>query len=292
MRSSFKIIVILLFASVALQISNAQERVLFFQTNWGFTGSWNEFCEKAKTSEYDGVEVWVPQENKSIELLQHSLKKNKLEVIYICGVDRSLPIEEGIVKFKADLLKAISLKPMAINCHTGSDFFSVNENKAFIELAQQLSAEYSIPIYHETHRGRFSYTLPTALEMIEEIPLLPFTLDVSHWMVVHESLLFSEQERLNLILKNTHHIHARVGFEQAPQVNNPQAPEWDSTLQRHLDLWENIIQQRLDEKGFITITTEFGPPTYMPTEPFTQKPLSDLWETNVFIMNALKNRLK
>ena len=292
MKTCIQIFVVLLFTLVQLPGLNAQEGVLFFQTNWGYTGSWDEFGEKAKASEYDGVEVWVPREKQSLELLQQSLKKHELEVIYMCGVDRSLPLEEGILKFKTDLLEAIALNPIAINCHTGSDFFSLDENKAFIELAQQLSAAHSIPIYHETHRGRFSYTLPKTLEMVEQIPLLPITLDVSHWMVVHESLLFSEQDRLNQVLKNTNHIHARVGFEQAPQVNDPQAPEWDRALQRHLDLWLNIIQQRLADKGFVTITTEFGPPTYMPTEPFTQKPLSDLWETNVFIMKALKNRLK
>ena len=36
----------------------------------------------------------------------------------------------------------------------------------------------------------------------------------------------------------------------------------------------------------MTITTEFGPPNYLPTAPFTQKPLSDQWEANVFIMEA------
>ena len=35
----------------------AQEKLLFFQTNWGNTLSWDAFCEKTKASGYDGIEV-------------------------------------------------------------------------------------------------------------------------------------------------------------------------------------------------------------------------------------------
>ena len=42
----------------------------------------------------------------------------------------------------------------------------------------------------------------------------------------------------------------------------------------------------------ITVTTEFGPPNYMPTEPVTKKPLSDQWNSNTFIMKSIKDRIK
>ena len=47
-----------------------------------------------------------------------------------------------------------------------------------------------------------------------------------------------------------------------------------------------------DEKKVVTITTEFGPPNYMPTEPITRRPMSNQWEVNVFIMNSLKDRIQ
>ncbi|NJK83123.1 MAG: sugar phosphate isomerase/epimerase, partial [Saprospiraceae bacterium] len=31
-------------------------------TNWGFSGTYEEFCAKAKASGYDGVELWLPRE--------------------------------------------------------------------------------------------------------------------------------------------------------------------------------------------------------------------------------------
>ena len=163
---------------------------------------------------------------------------------------------------------------------------------AFIEVANELSNQYNIPIYHETHRGRFSFSLPKTIEYLEKNKDLSLTLDLSHWLVVHESLLKNRQELLDKIIKRSNHIHARVGFEEGPQVNDPSAPEWKNIVERHLDIWEAVITKNLKEKNNVTITTEFGPPNYMPTLPITKKPTSDQWNSNVFIMKALKKRIK
>ena len=84
---------------------------------------------------------------------------------------------------------------------------------AFIEEATKLSKQYKIPVYHETHRGRFSYSLPKTIEYIEKNKDLVLTLDISHWMVVHESLLLKRTDLLEKIVERSNHIHARVGFE-------------------------------------------------------------------------------
>ena len=59
-----------------------------------------------------------------------------------------------------------------------------------------------------------------------------------------------------------------------------------------VDIWESVILKQWDEKNVVTITTEFGPPNYMPTEPITRRPMSNQWEVNVFIMNSLKDRIQ
>jgi hypothetical protein len=40
----------------------------------------------------------------------------------------------------------------------------------------------------------------------------------------------------------------------------------------------------------ITILTEFGPPMYLPVVPYTQQPLANQWEINVYMLNYLRNR--
>ena len=282
----------LTFSFFLISIGYAQNKTLFFQTDWGYNGNVEDFIEKAKISGYDGIEIWLPAESKKQKFISKALKEFDMKVIYLCGTNGNLPFEESLEEYKSYLQKAIDQKPLAINSHTGSDFLSFEQNMAFINAANNLSKTSNIPIYHETHRGRFSYSLPETNKYLENNDNLKLTLDISHWIVVHESLLKNRKDLLEKVVLKSDHIHARVGFEEGPQVNDPSAPEWKIALDRHLDVWEAVIQKKWNEKKTATITTEFGPPNYMPTIPFTRKPLSDQWETNIFIMNMLKDRIK
>ena len=281
---------IILLGLVSFLSVNAQNKTLFFQTNWGYEGSWAEFFEDVKQSGYEGIEVWLPSDPKIQDTLIMGLKAHDLKVIYLCGTNRSQHFEQSLIDYQNQLTRAIAQKPYAINSHTGSEFFSFEQNQAFISIANELSIQHKIPIFHETHRGRFSYSLPETLRYLENDTLFRINLDVSHWMVVHESLLIEQQKPLDAVLNRTEHVHARVGFEEGPQVNDPQAPEWKKALERHLNLWETIAKRQWASGKEMTITTEFGPPNYMPTTPYTRKALSDQWKANVFIRNAIKLR--
>lgn len=283
---------ILIFLLILTEPVWSQNELLFFQTNWGFSGSWEVFFSKTKASGYDGVEIWFPKEKEQLQEVTQGLQKHELKVIYLCGTNRDLPFEESLSAYQNDLIRAIDQKPYAINSHTGSDFFSFEQNKKFILLANELSKKYKIPIYHETHRGRFSYSLPETKRFLDTDSNFRLTLDISHWMVVHESLLHKQAQLLDEVIQRTDHIHARVGFEEGPQVNHPQAPEWTKALERHLAIWESIISSHWKAGRPLSITTEFGPPHYLPTLPFTQMPVSDQWESNYFIMETIKKRIK
>ncbi|MBF11184.1 MAG: xylose isomerase [Flavobacteriaceae bacterium] len=269
----------------------AQNKVLFFQTDWGFEGTTEVFIKKAKISGYDGIEIWSPIDPKKQIQISKLLKEHNMKVIFLCGSNSNLPFENSLSTYKEYLKNTIKLNPVAINSHTGSDFYSFSQNMRFIEEANKLSNHYNIPIYHETHRGRFSYSLPKTIEYIEKNKDLVLTLDISHWMVVHESLLDNRTHLLKKIIKRSNHIHARVGFQEGPQVNDPAAPEWKSVVERHLNIWKSVIQKIQNEKKIPTITTEFGPPNYMPTLPNTQEPMTDQWMANLYIMKMLKKRL-
>ena len=269
----------------------AQNKVLFFQTDWGFEGTTEVFIKKAKISGYDGIEIWSPIDPKKQIQISKLLKKHNMKVIFLCGSNSNLPFENSLSTYKEYLKNTIKLNPVAINSHTGSDFYTFSQNMRFIEEANKLSNHYNIPIYHETHRGRFSYSLPKTIEYIEKNKDLVLTLDISHWMVVHESLLDKRTHLLKKIIKRSNHIHARVGFQEGPQVNDPAAPEWKSVVERHLNIWKSVIQKIQNEKKIPTITTEFGPPNYMPTLPNTQEPMTDQWMANLYIMKMLKKRL-
>jgi len=120
---------------------------------------------------------------------------------------------------------------------------------------------------------------------------LRITLDVSHWVTVAESFLDDQPEAMELAIQRTEHIHARVGYPEGPQVADPAAPEWNEALQHHLAWWDRIIERkRFETNALVTITPEFGPYPYMVHLPYSQKPIADQWQNNVYMMNLLRER--
>jgi hypothetical protein len=124
-------------------------------------------------------------------------------------------------------------------------------------------------------------------------PHLNLIADLSHFCVVSESNLSDQKDLLTQIYPHVRHIHARVGFEQSPQVNHPFAPEWKEHLDRYVNWWTEIIEHQSQQgKAHFTITPEFGPFPYMPQAPFTQKPLANQWELNTEMKTYLHENLK
>ena len=91
---------------------NAQNKTLFFQTNWGYEGSWAEFFEDVKQSGYEGIEVWLPSDPKIQDTLIMGLKAHDLKVIYLCGTHRgrfSYSLPETLRYLENDTLFRINL---------------------------------------------------------------------------------------------------------------------------------------------------------------------------------------
>lgn len=273
-----------------LNVKNeAGYQLLVLATNWGFSGTWAEFCRKAKQAGYDGVEVWFPADSKSREELVAALKETSLPVAFVLGGSDKDP-QKHFVQFKESLEAAVLLKPLYINCHSGRDFFSFDDNKRFIDFTTERSRATQVPMYHETHRSRILYSAPIARQFMEKNPELRLTLDVSHWCNVHESLLEDQTETLSLTVSRTEHIHARIGHPEGPQVNDPRAPEWKKAMDAHLGWWDRVVEIKKKEGKRMTILTEFGPVDYMPALPYSRQPLGNQWEINAYMLEILRKR--
>lgn len=266
--------------------------LLLMATDWGFVGNVDNFCKAAKREGYDGVEIWWPASANAQEALFTALKKYDLKVGFLCGGNEpDAPSQfKSFKKSLEEALKNTYQTPLYINCHSGKDFFSYEENKLFIDYTVQMNKETGIPIYHETHRGRMLYAAPVARQFMEKNQDIKLTLDISHWCVVHESLLANQADTIHLAIKHAEHIHARVGHAEGPQVNDPRAPEWQEALQAHLGWWDKIIERKKQAGEKATILTEFGPPDYMSTIPYTRQALANQWQINVYMMKLLRER--
>jgi len=269
--------------------SSANFSLLLLATNWGFGGSWEEFGLKAKLAGYDGVEVWFPTEEQGCKDFFAAMKKHNLSFAFLWGGSDKDPAKH-LEQFRETIAAVSKTKPLYINCHSGRDFFSFDQNKKFIDLSYQIGKDSGVPVYHETHRGRILYSSPVARNYMEAIPGLRLTLDISHWCNVHESLLSDQPENVKLAISRAEHIHARIGHPEGPQVNDPRAPEWDSAVKAHFAWWDKVVEQKRKDGQRLTILTEFGPADYMPALPYTRQPVADQWAINAYMMEVLRKR--
>ena len=275
-------------------------QIKYLCTYWGSEDlSAKAFLDKVLSNGYDGVEINLPDDPQFIDEFMSELerirKTSHPDFIFIAQQVLSNE-KETVAAYSERLTKRLNflvgLNPNAINSHTGKDFFEFEENYNIIEKVEELGRAVGIPIWHEIHRGRFSFHLRTLLDYLNIFPNLKLIADLSHFCVVSESDLSDQQALLTRIYPNIQHIHARVGFEQSPQVNHPFAPEWNKHLDRYTTWWKEIIQfHSQNGAAHFTITPEFGPFPYMPQAPFTQQPLADQWEVNRLMKKYLQEKL-
>jgi len=261
-------------------------------TNWGFPGTLDNYCAKVKKEGYDGIEIWWPLEKKEQDELFASLKNHDLEVGFLCaGSDSNYQKHfDQFVQMVDGAAKETLQRPLYINCHSGRDYFSYEQGKTFIDHTTALAKSTGLKICHETHRSRLLFASPVARHYMETIPELRITFDVSHWCNVHESLLEDQQETVDMTLKRVDHIHARIGHAEGPQVNDPRAPEWDHAVKAHFAWWDKVVEIKKQKGEILTVLTEFGPPDYMPTLPYTRQPLADQWAVNAYMMQLIRSR--
>jgi sugar phosphate isomerase/epimerase len=270
-------------------------------TYWGSENDTADaFVDKVVSAGFEGVEIFLPNVTDTftevfIEEME-SVKNTNPEFLFIAQHITSVEngsVDDYITRVKKNLTQLTSLQPSFINSHTGKDYFSFDENCKVIEASLNISSKTGIRILHETHRGRFSFHAASLIPYLQKFPEMELVGDFSHFCNVSESMLQDQKEILHQIIPHVSHIHARVGHEQGPQVNDPFAPEW----QNHFSVFEKWWQQIIDYKKMagsntFSITPEFCPAPYMPAMSYTKQPLGNQWEINCKMMHHLKKVLQ
>ena len=272
-------------------------KLKFLCPYWGSENlSAKSFLLKALTEGYSGVEINFPEDEAFVEEFLSELQhiRNTVDPDFLFIAQQVLPAaKESVSEYTHRMIHRLefltTLSPDAINSHTGKDYYDWRDNIDIIAKAEQVVLTAGIPLWHEIHRGRFSFHLKTLLQYLTIFPQLKLVADLSHFCVVSESDLHDQQDLLTQIYPNIAHIHARVGFEQSPQVNNPFAPEWAHHLARYRSWWQEIIEHHTEaNKSHFTITPEFGPFPYMPQAPFSRDPMADQWQVNLQMKQYLQ----
>ncbi|MBN9381414.1 MAG: sugar phosphate isomerase/epimerase [Chitinophagaceae bacterium] len=266
--------------------------IQFFCPRWGMAHlPWEPFARLVKDTGFDGVETDIPEEPAGREEMLQALAKYDLRLIaqHWQTVDPAFETHAAVYAKRLEYMAAVN--PLFINSQTGRDFFSPAQNETLLTIAAQTTVATGIPVYHETHRGKFSFAAHVTADFLHRVPGLELTLDISHWYAVAETFLDDQQQAVRDAIERTRHIHARIGHTQGPQVPDPRSPDAREALKAHLACWDKVVEARLQTgHPLLTFTAEFGPSPYMTLSPATGKPLADQWELNVFMMQMLKER--
>jgi sugar phosphate isomerase/epimerase len=248
---------------------------------WGVTTPLGRALPRFKDEGFSGVEHELPAAGESAELRQ-ALVTAGLHSIPLVG-SHGDTFDEHLVSLTEQVRRAAEYEPRLITCHTGADRWPIADALAILEHALALEADVGIPLAHETHRTRVLFSPWQTLELLRRLPGLKLCCDYSHWVVVAERLLDDEVDVLDACAERCIHIHARVGYQEGPQVPDPAAPEYRSELLAHERWWDQIwASQETREMQVVTLTPEYGPPDYLHTLPYTRVPVADLWSISTW----------
>ena len=265
-------------------------KLKIFKTLWGFSGSYQSAIQQATTAGMHGIEGPAATDPKERLALNHLLTNQGLD--YIAEIttagsyvpERHASLQQHIDSFISKIEASLELDPLFITCLGGCDAWPESQSIEFFQQAMEIAQSYNITVSFETHRGRSLFNPWVTQRIVEQIPQIKLTCDFSHWCVVCERLIDTEIEIIKRIAQNAHHIHARIGYDQGPQVPNPAAPEYESALRAHQRWWEIIWKSQLQRQySLSTVTPEFGPDGYLHEAPFTKEPVADLWELNTWM---------
>ena len=252
-------------------------KLCLFRHLWGVDGSWETVFPKIKVFGYHGIETSVPApaDRDRFRQLLDQFGFDYIPQIFTTGAT----VAEHVQSFRDQVSLAQSFHPRFINAHTGRDVWSDAESRQFYQTALKIEADTGTPLAHETHRGRVFYNPWITSRLLNEFDTLKLCCDFSHWVCVCERLLDDQLEIIRQCAGRCLHIHARVGYEEGPQVPDPRAPEYLPYVEAH-ERWWRMIWDAQAKRGdqISTLTPEFGPPAYLHTLPYTNAPVSDLWE--------------
>lgn len=270
-----------------------------FKTLWGFNGDYLESLDQALNDGFEGIEGPAPEDESTRAQFAEALSENNLA--YIAEIttagsyvpDRHASLEQHLASLENKLSLSRPLDPLFITCLGGCDAWPENQNVEFFARAMELAREYELLVSFETHRGRAFFNPWVTHRIVQQLPEINLTCDFSHWCVVCERLIDSEIDIIQQLAPHAHHIHARIGYDQGPQVPNPAAPEYAQALASHQKWWELIWEsQKKREYSLITMTPEFGPDGYLHELPFSREPVADLRELNRWMADTEREHFK
>jgi hypothetical protein len=171
--------------------------------------------------------------------------------------------------------------------------YHLEECIPYIDGWRKLAADAGVELHIETHRDRMTTDLFFTLQLLDRIPDLRYTADLSHYLVGREfawPIAPENHAMIHRILDNSWGLHGRVASREQIQVqfNFSQHKDW---LDLFMGWWEYGIRswkKRAGPDEVFTFLCELGPPPYAITGADGYE-LSDRWQEAVQMMDMIRN---
>ena len=268
-----------------------------FKPLWGHVGTLAEAGDQAIAAGFDGIEGSTPFD--AVERREFAAALNERGLAFIAEIctaggyvpRRDASPSEHLECLRAGIERSADMNPLFITVIAGCDAWPFKQQVEFFTRVLQVGEQSGFTISVETHRSRSTFSPWITAELLRELPGLKLTCDFSHWCVVCERMPDTEPDILALCFERAHHIHARVGYAQGPQVPDPSAPEYASELASHERWWSEIwCLQQAGGRPICTMTPEFGPDGYLHHLPHVNTPVADLWQINCWMAARQRQR--
>ena len=190
-------------------------KLYFAKSNWEVLHEpLHIFLAKTQASGFDGTEVYAPHYTETAQEIATLHKEFGLFMVGSVKTKQATPAEQ-LHSLEEQYLLSLECGATLVNCHTGRDIFSYEDNLRIFERAIELTQQHGVPLLIETHRTRPTYSAIETGRYLEALPKMRLTADFSHWMVVHESDLSDMGTQLNLA------IEILAPLEMVLQSNQP-----------------------------------------------------------------------
>lgn len=168
----------------------------------------------------------------------------------------------------------------------------VSDAVALLAEMEKVAAEAPFAVHYETHRGRLTNDLLFTLRVLEALPALKLTGDLSHYPVVHEFPLPVPQpdlDRISTILSRCWGFHGRISGSHQVQlpIEFAQHQGWVEQFQRWWKEGFRSWKERAPDDSVLTFMCELGPPNYAMTLPDGEE-LSDRWREALLIKKMVR----
>ena len=262
-----------------LRVGHSLWSLIKLPMNCDFDGAaeWtmDEKFARVKAAGFDHVECWFDGSND--DAIAQALRRHDLRLV---TGHRPFSVADSHTTIEL----ASRLGADFVFAQPASASTPIDEVVEIVREGRKIAADLGLSYCVEVHRGTFTETISQTLQLIERVPEVRFTADLSHFVVVGEFYGWEDEgavEKMRPILERTSHAHGRISNGEQVQVDVGDGT--NDTAQFFVRLWTEMMKNWKQGAGpgdVFPFSSELGPPRYAITLPDGRE-FSDRWQQSL-----------